>query len=107
MPSLLRFLEDRDLGYLRIVAELAGLDPPELPHEQLAPWLAQALIEPELLRDELDSLSAGASEALDHLLRHGGQMPFADYSRQFGPMRDIGPARRDREMLWRSPASPL
>ncbi len=107
MPSLLRFLEDRDPGYLRIVAELAGLDPPELPHEQLAPWLAQALIEPELLRDELDSLSAGASEALDHLLRHGGQMPFADYSRQFGPMRDIGPARRDRELLWRSPASPL
>jgi hypothetical protein len=107
MPSLLRFLQDRDPGYLRIVAELAGLELPEVPRGQLPGWLTEALTEPEQLNEQLEALSPGAREALEHLLNHGGQIPFADFSRQFGPIRDIGPARRDRELLWRSPVSPL
>jgi hypothetical protein len=107
MPTLLRFLEDRDAGYLRIVAELAGLELPEIPREKLAGWLADALIEEDQLQEQLDSLSPDAQAALDHLLQHGGQVPFADFSRQFGPMREFGPARRDRELIWRDPISPL
>ncbi|MEJ2013271.1 MAG: helicase-associated domain-containing protein [Anaerolineales bacterium] len=107
MPSLLRFFEDRDLGYLRIVAELAGLELPDAPRAQMAAWLAEALTQPETLEAGLDALSAASQEAMNDLLQHAGQVPFADFSRQFGPMRDIGPARRDRELLWRSPVSPL
>jgi len=107
MPSILRFLEDRDSGYLRIVAEMAGLEAPDLPREQLAAWLAAALFEPDQLQEQLQALSDGARAALDHLLQHAGRIPFADFTRQFGPMREIGPARRDRERIWRHPASPL
>ena len=107
MPSLLRTLEDRDAGYLRIVAELAGLEFPEIPREKLAAWLSEALTEAEQLQEQLEGLSPGAHEALDHLLHHGGQAPFTDFSRQFGPMREFGPGRRDRELIWRDPISPL
>jgi hypothetical protein len=107
MPSLLRFFEDRDLGYLRIVAELAGLELPEVPRAQMAAWLAEALAQPETLGEGLEALSARAQEALDYLLQHAGQATVVDFSRQFGPMRDIGPARRDRELLWRNPESAL
>lgn len=105
MPSLSRCLRDYDLGFLRIIAETAGLDPPPGNRSEVAIWLEGALLQPETLEDNLASLSPDAHTALQNLLSHGGRLPMSDFTREFGTIRDLGPARRDREQPWREPIS--
>lgn len=46
MPSLGRTLQDHDLGHLRILAELWGLDMPPGRPPEAAPVLARRMLEP-------------------------------------------------------------
>ncbi len=107
MRDLLSSLLDHDLGHLRIVAELWGLDLPPGGVREAAPPLVQAMLERTLLSEVVESLPAAARQALDALLAAGGRLPLSDLSRRFGPLRAMGPGRRDREKPWRDPASPL
>jgi hypothetical protein len=43
---------------------------------------------------------------LQFLLDREGRMPYADFTREFGQIRELGPARRDREQPWHQPISP-
>jgi hypothetical protein len=107
MQPLLRTLQDHDLGHLRIVAELWGLDfPPGSPLE-VARSLASAMLEPVALHEVVEGLPADSGRALQTLEASGGRMPLADLTRRFGSLREIGAGRRDREKVWRQPASPL
>ena len=45
-------------------------------------------------------------EALRTLLTAGGTLPVANFSQRFGSIRSVGPARLEREQLWRNPISP-
>ncbi len=47
-----------------------------------------------------------ARAALEDLLRHGGTLPWAVFSRRWGQLRAVGPGRLEREELWREPVSP-
>ncbi len=107
MRDLLSSLLDHDLGHLRIVAELWGLDLPPGGVRQAAPPLVQAMRDETLLSEVVESLPTPARQALDALLAAGGRLPLSDLSRRFGPLRAMGPGRRDREKPWRDPASPL
>ncbi len=107
MQPLLRTLQDHDLGHLRIVAELWGLDlSPGSPLE-IARALAAAMLQPSALHEVVDGLPADTGQALQALKASGGRMPLADLTRRFGPLREIGAGRRDREKVWRQPTSPL
>jgi len=107
MQPLLRTLQDRDLGHLRIVAELWGLELPPGSALEAARGLASAMLDPAALQEMIDGISAEAGRALQMLRASGGRMPLADLARGFGPLREIGAGRRDREKVWRQPASPL
>ena len=107
MQSLRRTLEDHDLGHLRIVAELWGIDLPQGSARQAAAALAQAMLSPGAAQDTAVSLPPTAAEALAHLLAHGGRAPLADLARTFGPLTQMGPGRRDREKPWRRPQAAL
>lgn len=107
MQPLLRTLHDHDLGHLRIVAELWGLEAPGGSPVDAARALASAMLQPEALRDMVDGLPPEAARVLHVLIAAGGRMPLADLTRRFGPLREIGAGRRDREKVWRQPASPL
>jgi hypothetical protein len=107
MQALLRTLQDHDLGHLRIVAELWGIDLPSGPALEAARALAQAMLDPAAALEQAESLPPSARQTLDFLLRSGGRFPLADLLRQLGPLREMGPGRRDREKPWRDPASPL
>ena len=105
MPDLLHALHGRDLGHLRIVASLWGLELAAVETEAAGRELASALLEMQHLRDTLEVLPGPAREALGVLLASGGRMPWAAFCRRFGQLQDAGPGRRDREQVFRKPTS--
>lgn len=107
MQDLRQTLQDHDLGHLRVVAELWGLDLPPGPPVEAAAGLAAKLLEGILLDEGLHSLPESARLALAGLASEGGRLPWADVERRFGSVRGYGPGRRDREKPWRQPASDL
>ncbi|MCX6069920.1 MAG: helicase-associated domain-containing protein [Chloroflexi bacterium] len=107
MQPLLRTLQDHDLGHLRIVAELWGLELLAGSSLEAARGLASAMLDPDALHEVVGGLPTEAGQALQALAASGGRMPLADLTRRFGPLREIGAGRRDREKVWRQPASPL
>jgi len=105
MPDLLHSLQSRDLGHLRIVAGLWGEELKSAEMEAALEELAAALLDPALVGEIVDSLSAEAKSALEVLIEEGGRMPWATFVRRFGEIREIGPGRRDREQVYLHPAS--
>lgn len=100
MRTLAQSLQDHDPGYLRIVAELWGVDfPPGSSAEELSAVLLAAA--PEL------ALPDRALPALHRLQRAGGRLPFEELARRYGPLREMGAGRRDRLKPWREPISAL
>jgi hypothetical protein len=107
MPSLGRALQDFDLGHLRILAELWGLDLPPGRAPEVAPELARRMLEPGLPVETAQTLPALPRQALDLLLAHQGRQTLGELTLRFGPMRPIGPGRREREQPWRDPEAAL
>jgi len=105
MPNLVQSLQTRDLGHLRIVAGLWGVELSSAESEAALKELATALLEPDLVCEMVDSLGAPARSALDELAEAGGKMPWAAFARQFGEIRQAGPGRRDREQGYLNPVS--
>ncbi len=105
MPDLAESLQGRDLGHLRIIAELWGLalEEQELPSAIL--HLTRSLANFESVDSTLSRLSPDAKLALEDLVKHGGRLPWAQFSRQYGEVREMGAARRDREQPHQNPIS--
>jgi len=104
VPTLRTSLQDLDRGHLAIVAELWGL---AASAEPAAVSLSQAMLQSGALEEMAESLSARAIGALQSLQRQDGRMPLAEMNRRFGPLREMGAGKRDREKPWRHPASGL
>lgn len=110
MADLSTSLGQHDLGFLHIVAELWGI---QLPSESTGDHgginalsaLKAALLDPELLREIIDSLPAEARKALDELIQHNGRVSWPLFTRRYGEIRQMGPGRRDRELPHRKPIS--
>ena len=105
MPDLVQSLQSRDLGHLRIVASLWGVELLSTDANEALTELAAALLDPALVREIVDALSAEALSALDVLAEEGGRIPWATFVRRFGEIREIGPGRRDREQPHLQPVS--
>jgi hypothetical protein len=106
MPDLLASLQNRDLGHLRIIAELWGLDLDAHDRDAATKQLLASLLDPERARETLDVLPPPARPALDSLLASDGRIPWAEFARRFGEIREMGAGKRDREQPHRHPASP-
>ena len=106
MPDLLASLQKHDLGHLHIVAGLWGLELDSHEADPAAEELAASLLDLELVTEVVDSLSAESRSALDALAVRQGRLPWAEFTRRFGDIRDMGPGKRDREKPHLKPASP-
>lgn len=102
MPTLAQSLPANDPAFLRIAAELWGL---ELESEPDAEQLGASLLDPGLAREIQETLPAEARTALDALREAGGRLPWPVFARRFGEIREAGPGRRDRERLYLKPVS--
>lgn len=105
MRTLSQTLQDKDIGHLRIVAELWDVDLPPGGGARAADKLAEEMSRAERLHDMVEVLPEEARRALSALVHQGGRMPWPDFARRFGGVRPFGPGRRDREKIWRKPAS--
>ena len=105
MPDLLTSLQKHDLGHIRIVAELWGLELESNETESAAKELSASLLDPNLLADILEALNPEAQAALQALTDKSGRMPWPEFTRRYGNIREMGAGKRDREKPHRNPAS--
>lgn len=105
MPDLLTSLEKHDLGYLRIIASLWGLELDSNETDPAAEELAAALLDPELVAELTGSLAPEARVALSALADKDGRLPWAEFTRRFGNIREMGAGKRDREQPYLHPNS--
>lgn len=105
MPDLYASLHNNDIGHLRAVAALWGVELTASEVEAARRELCAALLDPELGREMIDSLAPEARAALDALAEAGGKLPWATFVRRFGEVREVGPGRRDREQVYLTPVS--
>jgi len=106
MRSLRQCLLDTDAVVLRIIAERWSLNPIGLKPRELGDRLEETISTPARATVLLEDLPGAEREALRALLTAGGTLPVANFSQRFGSVRSVGPARLEREQLWRNPISP-
>ncbi|MGA2503526.1 MAG: helicase-associated domain-containing protein [Anaerolineales bacterium] len=106
MPNLIQSFQRRDIGFLRIVARLWGIELTASDVEKVLDEITSAMLDQTLFRDMVDSLPAEARSAFEALVFAEGKLSWASFSRQFGEIRETGPGRRDREQIYLNPASP-
>jgi hypothetical protein len=105
MPDIYHSLLGRDLGHLRIVAELWGIELKSAEVNEAAKELIASLLDPERVIELLEFLTPQAREALRVLAASNGRLPYAIFIRQFGDIRDMGAGKRDRERPHLKPAT--
>jgi len=105
MPALEKTLPTDDLGHLRIVASLWGVELASADPAQAVVELASALCDAELLEEVLTALSDEAQTAIGALVDASGRLPWDAFTRRFGELREMGPGKRDREKPHLRPVS--
>jgi len=70
--------------------------------ERLAQQLVQALGTPGMLPEIVEALPKEARLAIDDLIHNGGVLPWSLFTRRYGAVREMGAARRDRELPHRT-----
>ena len=105
MPDIHHSLLGRDLGHLRIIAELWGIELQSSDVNEAVKELTASLLEPERYAELMDILTPQAHEALKTLTASNGRIPYAAFIRQFGDIRDMGAGKRDRERPHLNPAT--
>jgi hypothetical protein len=106
MPDLRRALLDHDPDVLKVIADLWGVElPTASSKEAIVEELMPALRDPVRVNEIVDGLPEEARAALTTLAR--GPQPAAQFAREYGPLRQMGAARREREQPWRNAPSPF
>jgi hypothetical protein len=97
MPDLSQSLQGRDLGHLRIIADLWGIKL-SAPDARVGLVRLNPLMQDrELLAEVIQLLPEAARAALEEILRNDGRLPWSLLIRRYGAVREMGAARRDRE----------
>ena len=105
MPDLFHSLLKQDIGHLRIIAELWGLELNSTDSEAALEELTVSLLKPGLLAELIDTLSPEANSAINALVSSGGRIPWPMFTRKYGDIREAGAGKRDREKLYLQPTS--
>lgn len=102
MPSLAQSLEGRDLGHLRMVAELWGIDLRAKDAQDGIQKISGEILNKELVGEIVEALHTEAQRALAELRRQR-RIPWGQFSRSYGEVREMGRARREKEQPHHNP----
>lgn len=106
MPDLTTSLHGHDLGHLRLVAGLWGYTIDASDTRAALAQLVPLLTDLELIEEIIESIPAEARRALEALQQAGNRLPWLQFTRQFGEIREMGPGKRDRVRPDLNPVSP-
>lgn len=105
MPDLAHSLRDHDLEHLTNIAELWGIEL-DVPDVQAGiSQLTKAILSADLVQEVFTTLAEEAQQALAAMIPAAGRLPWAQFTRQYGELRAMGPGRRSRQKPHRSPQS--
>ncbi len=105
MPDLYQTLLKHDLGHIKIIADLWGLELESRDVDSAAEELSASLLDLEAVSETLEILPAEARTAITALVESNGKMEWAIFARTYGEIREMGAGRRDRERPHLKPAS--
>jgi hypothetical protein len=106
MTDFIQSLQSRDLSYLRIVAGFWDISIEDLDTRGILQHLSEAIKDPVLVQEVIDSLPGEARAALDDLINNNGRHSWPVFTRNYGIVREMGPGRRDREQPYRNATLP-
>lgn len=109
MPTTAQMLVEYPELLLQVLAELrnAFLDGADT-REQAIKLLAAQVTDPtsvQMAYQEVTDLAPNAKQAIELLLKESSEMTEAQFSREFGSIRQMGPAKLERETPWLYPES--
>lgn len=105
MPDLSHSLHKTDIGHLRIIAELWGLELESNDFDSALEELCASLLDLEAVSETLDILQAPAKTSLTELINANGKIEWSVFARKHGEIREMGAGKRDRERPHLKPAS--
>jgi Helicase conserved C-terminal domain len=105
MPNFVESLQGKDLGHLKIVAQMWAVELHDQEIQAAILDLKNSLVSAPAIDRMVSKLSPGVKSALDDLCLHSGRLPWAQFCRAYGEVREIGSAKRDREHPYENPAS--
>jgi hypothetical protein len=99
-------LIDYEMAQLKAIAACRAIPLPASNQAEAVASLVAALLSPAAIAITLTDLSGPETEALQLLLDHGGAIEGPRFTRQYGVIRPMGPARLERERPWEKPVNP-
>jgi hypothetical protein len=105
MPDFISSLLKQDIGHLRIIAGLWGVELESNEVDSAREELSASLLDVDLVSEILETLSPNIRAALDALTAKDGRIAWAEFTRKFGDVREMGVGKRDRERPHLRPAS--
>ncbi len=106
MPDLETALAHSDFGFLRIIANLWGIDLNAPDAKSALPLLIRQMNDASKVQVTVENLPEEARQALSLLRNHKGRLSWSQFFHRFGNVREMGPAKRDREQPYLNPVSP-
>ena len=105
MPDLAHSLRDHDFEHLTNIAELWGIEINASDVRETVTQLTKAVLNPDLIQEIISSLSGDSRLTIAALQARQGRLPWAQFTRRYGQLRDMGPGRRTRLKPHRNPQS--
>ena len=105
MPNLRISLKDQDPGFLRILAEFWGLEDISEDSNNLLTNLIKAMTNQNQLKEIIEVSPNQAKKAINYLISNNGKIPWVEFCRRYGELREIGQAKLEREKTYQSPNS--
>ena len=105
MPKLNQCLQGNDLAFLRMVANSWGIELTAPDAVTAIQILIEEMRKPEQIHQVFQTLPEEARAAIRSLLEHEARISWAQFTRQHGELRAMGPGKRDRERPDLSPTS--
>lgn len=103
MLNLTQSLSKYDLAFLRIIAQLWGIELAAKNHNSVLTELAISMLQKERVVQLIISLPEEAQAILADLSLHHGQIRYSHFERKYGGIREIGAGKRDREKVYLHP----
>lgn len=97
MPSLLKLLKSYDIDMLTRIALSWGFDEDVTNRDQVEEWLLKTMIDGSSLVETIERLPETTRNAWQTLKVSNGRIPWSEFTRQFGDLRSLGAAARQRE----------